>query len=289
MTQCFFVSDLHGHFQRYRVLFEQVIKEKPAAVFLGGDLLPSGVLRSGLHQIPIQDFMTDFFVPELQHLQSSMGTDYPRFFVIPGNDDPKSIETDLVNGEANGLWEYIHCKKVEFIEFSIFGYARVPPTPFLLKDWESYDISRYLEPGCIAPEDGWHSVPIPSNEAQYGTIQEDLRNLVAEEALSNAIFLFHSPPYQTNLDRAALDGKFIDHVPVDVHVGSIAIRRFIENHQPLLTLHGHIHESPRLTGKWEERIGQTFAFSAAHDGPELALVRFDPYHLGDATRQLLDC
>jgi len=35
-------------------------------------------------------------------------------------------------------------------------------------------------------------------------------------------------------------------------VGSIAVRRFIEERQPLLTLHGHIHESARLTGDWRE-------------------------------------
>jgi Icc-related predicted phosphoesterase len=98
--------------------------------------------------------------------------------------------------------------------------------------------------------------------------------------------LFLSPPYQTMLDRAALDGRSIDHVPLDVHVGSVAIRRFIERSQPLITLHGHIHESARLTGAWQQRIGRTFCFSAAHDGAELALLRFDPASPGDATRDL---
>ena len=67
----------------------------------------------------------------------------------------------------------------------------------------------------------------------------------------------------------------MDHAPLDVHVGSIAIRRFIEARQPLVTLHGHVHESARLTGAWQDRIGRTVCLSAAHDGPELALVRFD--------------
>jgi Icc-related predicted phosphoesterase len=98
--------------------------------------------------------------------------------------------------------------------------------------------------------------------------------------------LFHSPPYQTKLDRAALDGKMVDHVPVDVHVGSIAIRRLIEARQPLVTLHGHIHESAELTGSWKDRIGRTHIFSAAHAGPELALVRFDTDDLEQATREL---
>jgi hypothetical protein len=32
-------------------------------------------------------------------------------------------------------------------------------------------------------------------------------------------------------------------------------------------------------------IGRTFCFSAAHDGPELALVRFEPEHPEFATRE----
>ncbi|HUU04736.1 MAG TPA: hypothetical protein VMZ49_02545, partial [Patescibacteria group bacterium] len=78
------------------------------------------------------------------------------------------------------------------------------------------------------------------------------------------------------LDRAALDGRQVDSVPLDVHVGSIAIRRFIETRQPLVTLHGYVHESARLTGSWQEKIGRTFCFSAAHDGPELAVVFLIP-------------
>jgi len=79
----------------------------------------------------------------------------------------------------------------------------------------------------------------------------------------------------------------IDHAPMDVHVGSIAIQRFIKRKQPLITLHGHIHESSRITGSWMDREGGTFMFSAAHDGPELALIRFDPDDPESATRELL--
>ena len=66
-----------------------------------------------------------------------------------------------------------------------------------------------------------------------------------------------------------------------------AVQRFIEARQPLLTLHGHVHESARLTGTWRDRIGATHMFSGAHDGPELALVRFDLEDLGSATRELI--
>jgi uncharacterized protein len=168
---------------------------------------------------------------------------------------------------------------------AVYGYPYVPPTPFRLKDLERYDVSRYVDPGCVAPEDGQRSVADISEVAK--TICEDLDELTGTDDLSRAIFLFHSPPYQSALDRAALDGKMIDYCPLDVHVGSIAIRRFIEVRQPMLTLHGHVHESVRLTGQWQQRIGRTLALGGAHDGPELCLVRFDSDDPLSATRDLV--
>ena len=76
-------------------------------------------------------------------------------------------------------------------------------------------------------------------------------------------------------------------VPLDPHVGSIAIRRFVEQRQPLVTLHGHVHEAARLSGNWRERLGRSWCFTAAHDGDELALVAFDPERPDAAIRQLL--
>jgi len=61
----------------------------------------------------------------------------------------------------------------------------------------------------------------------------------------------------------------------------------VETRQPRLCLHGHVHESARLTGSWQDRIGRTILLSAAHDGPELALVRFDPDRPEAATRELI--
>ncbi|NQS91304.1 MAG: hypothetical protein HQ574_02760, partial [Chloroflexi bacterium] len=143
------------------------------------------------------------------------------------------------------------------------------------------------DPGCIPPEEGWHSIKEPLNIIQHATIQNDLNKLTGEKDLSHSIFLFHTPPYQTNLDRAALDGKMIDYVPLDVHVGSIAVKNFILDRQPLITLHGHVHESASLTGQWQEKLGNTYAFSAAYHEPELVLVRFRPDQAQNATREIL--
>jgi Icc-related predicted phosphoesterase len=148
-------------------------------------------------------------------------------------------------------------------------------------------VSRYVDPGCVSPEEGVRTVPLDAREARNRTIREDLEKLTGGEKMENAVFLFHTPPYRTNLDRAALDGRMVDHVPVDVNVGSIAVERFIRSRGPWITLHGHVHESARLTGSWKDRIGRTRLFSAAHDGPELSLVRFNLADPDAATRELL--
>jgi uncharacterized protein len=287
LLPCFFAADLHGHADRYEKLLAAIAVERPAAVFLGGDLLPHGRARAALHHPPGEDFLADFLQPRFRDLQASLGAAWPQVFLILGNDDPRHFEADFVAAGAGGLWEYVHQRKSACGPHPVYGYAYVPPSPFLLKDWERYDVSRYVDPGCVSPEEGVRTVAVSESEARFSTIGRDLEALAGDDSLASAILIAHTPPHDTELDRAALDGKQVDGVPLDVHVGSIAMRRFLEARQPLVSLHGHVHEAARLTGTWRTRIGRTHAFGAAHDGPELALVRFDPGDLERATRELL--
>ncbi len=287
MPSALFASDLHGRRRRYDALFAAIESERPEAVFLGGDLLPHGLASPGGDVPPHHDFVSDFLAPSFERIRREAGPSAPRVFLILGNDDARYEEAAVIEAAGRGIWEYVHGRRASWSGLDVFGYACVPPTPFRLKDWDRYDVSRFVDPGCFHPEEGWHTVPFDERDLRLGTIQEDLERLAGDGDLSRAMFLLHTPPYGTALDRAALDGKSVDHVPLDVHIGSIAVKRFIEARQPLLTLHGHVHESARITGSWRERIGSTHAFSAAHDGPELALVRFDPEDLESATRELL--
>ena len=276
---CLFVTDLHGRHERYERLVEQIRNIVPSIVFLGGDLLPHSLHSSG--------FLSDHLIPLFTELMGEMRNCYPKIFVILGNDDPRCFEPSLQNSETQGLWTYLHNRRLEFGENSIFGYACVPPTPFRLKDWERYDESRFCDPGSISPEEGFRTVEVNEAETKWGTIEKDLLQLAGTGPMDNSVFLFHSPPYNTSLDRAALDGRSVDHVPLDVHVGSVAIRRFIEAKQPLLTLHGHVHESTHLTGEWKIQIGRTVCINGAHDGPELAIVKFDLAEPENASRTLV--
>jgi Icc-related predicted phosphoesterase len=56
------------------------------------------------------------------------------------------------------------------------------------------------------------------------------------------LFVPHAPPFNTKID-VVTGGQ---------HVGSIAVRRFIEKHQPDVCITGHIHEA-----KGEDSIGRT--------------------------------
>jgi len=278
MENCVFVSDLHGKPTRYQALFNVIRTEQPKGVFIGGDLLP------GFGSPP--EFITEI-AKSIREIKIELVNVFPRLFIIPGNDDPGWVEEPLRDFEKQGLWEYIHERRVHFGKYQVFGYAYVPPTPFWLKDWEKYDVSCYVDPGCIPPEEGRHTLKVDEASIRFSTIKDDLDLLTTNQEMDNSIFLFHAPPWNTNLDRAALDGISVDHAPLDPHIGSVAIRRFIEDRQPLITLHGHVHESSRLMGEWKQQIGRTWAYSAAHDGDELALVRFDPGSPGAATWELI--
>jgi len=92
--------------------------------------------------------------------------------------------------------------------------------------------------------------------------EDELRHLIAEQCETlktpeKAIFNLHCPPYNSGLDIAPELTSDLSVVmkggqPSMVPVGSKAIREAIEERQPLLGLHGHVHEA-RGTAK----IGRT--------------------------------
>lgn len=84
--------------------------------------------------------------------------------------------------------------------------------------------------------------------------------LASVKNVKNAIFNIHTPPYDSGLDIAQKLDKDLKPVIIGdettVPVGSKAVREAIENYQPLLGLHGHIHESRAFT-----RIGRTLCIN----------------------------
>ncbi len=254
---------------------------------MAGDLLPHPLVRIEHLGLTGADFVPRFLVPGFSRLRKTMETDYPDVFLIPGNDDIVAEEEGFLCTESIGIWNCLHARRTEVAGRPLYGYACIPPSPYPYKDWERYDVSRYVDPGCVSPEEGSMTVPATDRERRYRTIAGELGDLTGDQPLTDAIFLFHVPPYDTKLDTADLSGRFFDGVPLDTHIGSIAVQRLIERRQPYLTLHGHVHEAYRLTGVFKQRIGRTWALSAANEGPQLALVSFDLEDPGEATRREL--
>ena len=55
-------------------------------------------------------------------------------------------------------------------------------------------------------------------------------------------------------------------------VGSKALVGHISDRQYLLTMHGHIHEAPKTSGKWHARIGDTLCVQPGATPPRYVLV-----------------
>lgn len=90
--------------------------------------------------------------------------------------------------------------------------------------------------------------PTPWNtprEKEDAELEPMLEALVAQvKNIPNAIFNFHAPPYGSPLDLAPeLTKDLVQAADRKIHVGSRAVTKVIEKYQPLIGLHGHIHES----------------------------------------------
>jgi Icc-related predicted phosphoesterase len=91
--------------------------------------------------------------------------------------------------------------------------------------------------------------------ARIGEMTAQVQNM------PRAVFNFHVPPHASQLDNAPqLDERLRTKASADgvamTAVGSTAVRAAIERHQPLLGLHGHVHES-----KGSVKIGRTLCLN----------------------------
>jgi Icc-related predicted phosphoesterase len=108
----------------------------------------------------------------------------------------------------------------------------------------------------------WHS----PRELDEDDLYDRIRRLVDQlERPERAIFNLHVPPYDSGLDRANeiaedLSLVIIDGRPHEIPVGSHAVRQILEEAQPLLSLHGHIHESRGAT-----QVGRTLAINSGSE------------------------
>jgi Icc-related predicted phosphoesterase len=153
-----------------------------------------------------------------------------RCFVSPGNDDPFMIDDVLRRSQRVEMGEGRAIELGDGFTLISTGWANVTP-------WKTY--RELSEPELAAKLEAM--IPAGLN-------------------MQRTIFNFHCPPYGSNLDEAPqIDAELNvkDAGRSLVPVGSTAVRDAIMKHQPLLSLHGHIHE-----GKGTARLGKTLAINA---------------------------
>ncbi len=270
-TLIYFVSDLHGSSVCFRKFVNSTQVYKPTVLVLGGDVAgkaiqsivrgPDGLwhctfigtrydLGDGPELADLERLIADHgYYPyraepgELEAMESEGRLDQlflrlmrdrlaewldiadtrlrPRgvpLYLMLGNDDPPELGEMLdkapwgVHAEGKVVWlDDEH-------EMISWGYAN--PTP-----WHTY-----------REQDEQHLA------AAYAAMADQL------ERPGRAVYNLHPPPYGTQLDEApALDENLrvkavlgqVQYVPV----GSTAVREIEEQRQPLLGLHGHIHEA----------------------------------------------
>ena len=153
--------------------------------------------------------------------------------VAPGNDDPFEID-EIIKKHKRIIYPN---DKVVWLDdqHPMITCEWVNPTP-----WDS-----------------------PREEPE-GKLEKRLRKkfeMIEGEDYKNVIAAFHAPPYDSGIDMAPkLDKKMrpvlVGGHPVMVPVGSKAVRKVLEEFQPLLGLHSHIHESPG-----EVNIGKTISIN----------------------------
>ncbi len=175
----------------------------------------------------------------------------PLYF-LPGNDDSFSIDQviadyqdrNVFNPDGKRFWLDEHHELV--------GMANANMTPWKCnRDTEEPDLEAKLE--------------------SLAALLEKPRQ---------AVMVLHVPPYDSGLDVCPELDENLQIVArggqvLMKPVGSLAVRKIIEKVQPLLTLHGHIHEAAGHT-----RIGSTLAINAGSEYAEgimkAAIINLEP-------------
>jgi Icc-related predicted phosphoesterase len=152
-----------------------------------------------------------------------------RVIACPANDDMFEIDDVLSGAKVVETGDEEH--PIQLGEFTMVSMGWTNPTP-------------------------WHTF----REAEEPELAERIeRALTAASDPSTTIFNFHAPPYGSKLDNAPALNEDLSYVSGGQAlrpVGSTSVAESIKRYQPMLSLHGHIHES-----KGAARIGPTLALN----------------------------
>jgi uncharacterized protein len=299
MSKVFFATDLHGSETCWRKFLN-------AARFYDADVLICGGDMTGKAIVPIVQ-ENGHFTFTLAGVQQAVGADqvgeveaqirrkgyYPlqmsieRLLELDKDEKVRAETFQRVMLEGVDRWMGMAADKLRGTGVRCFV------CPGNDDEMEVDDVIRRsdlveLGEGRMVEIDGWTMISTGwSNHTPWNTHREEPEEALGDriEAMakqvpdaSRAIFNLHCPPYKSGLDEApAIDAdlKLLHGGRALRPVGSTAVRTAIEKHQPLLSLHGHIHES-----KGAIKIGKTLSInpgSSYEEGMLMgAIIQLDP-------------
>lgn len=244
-----YVTDLHGDKEKYRKTLDLAIEKEISVIVNGGDMLP----KLGERHLEQPEFINGFLRDYFRELQDNNIT----YLTMLGNDDLLAVDT--LFEDVCGEFENVHniaSKKIYIEGYEIIGMNYILDHPFGCKDRviteTRYIPQRQLSPFAgISNEHGYDRI---FNWFEYSRTElpqmcDVLDGLPAPENPQKAIYVMHMTPAGLKLGQLLYQ---------DLDIGSADIYDFLKVKQPLLTLHGHIHESPDTEkGTWINQIGRT--------------------------------
>lgn len=285
----FFCADIHGSERCFRKWLNAAKTYKCDALIFGGDM--AGKILQPIVDLGSGRFTTDLY-GEPAHVEGQTELDaligrirtIGRYEIVVAPDEKQALDADpeLVHRR---FVEVARASATRWVELADERLRAVGIPAFMMLGNDDFPEMQDVFDGSemiTNPEDrvvelpGGHEMislgysnPTPWDSPRELTEPELATRLGAmAERLGDpgtSIFNFHVPPVETHLDRAALlDESFTPIVKggqVQIgNVGSSSVRTLIERYQPMLSLHGHIHESPGMS-----KIGRTMAINPGSD------------------------
>ncbi len=287
-TRIFFATDIHGSDKCWIKFINAAEYYKANILVLGGDLTSKGFIA--LLKQPDGSYRTNFRGIDYQMKSEEEVVETEKKIRTGGFYPFRTTSQEVVEYESA---EKTRQLMIELAKESLRRWMNIAEKklsgkniPFYLTggnddEFEIDDILRsskivqYVE-GKVVNIDGEHEMISTGlgNKTPWScprdVTEEELESVIVKMAdqvknMRTCIFNIHVPPYGTRLDDAPeLDKTMRMSSANMVPVGSTGVRRTIERYQPMLTLHGHIHES-----KGSYKLGKTLCInpgSAYADG-----------------------
>lgn len=244
-----YATDLHGDKDKYNKLLELAIDGDIKLIVNGGDMLPKQCDRHIEQPIFINGFLREYFRKcEQQNIE---------YLAMLGNDDLQTLDKLFSNvcNEFGNVYDMAGTK-ADINGYEFIGMIFILDHPFGCKD-------RVVTEKHYIPQRQLGMVAGISTETDYDRIYnwleysmtnlpqmcDILNQLPVPQNPDKTIFISHMPPAGLRLGQLRYQ---------DLDIGSVDIYEFLKDKQPLLSLHGHIHESPDTQkGKWINQILNT--------------------------------